>query len=230
MTVVLEIKDGNPNWYLSPDIWTVPTDPEGAMGLPVVGKPCYLWARVHNKGEERAENATVRFYWANPAVGIDRNTANLVGTAAVTLDGGQTSDVLCLSPWIPTFVNQGHECVLAEVFQASRDPLPNTPVFNVPTDRHVAQRNLSVLMTSGGRFHFAFEVHNTVRKARNFTVNFKEGKLAELEPLVPLLGRGFKLPQERGQIQKPGFVRSSCPGNQDLEGEIPHVCGLELAP
>lgn len=212
MTVLLEIADSPlPAWWLSPNIWTVPNNPEGAKGIPVVGKPCYLWARVSNKGDERAENATVRFYWANPAIGFDRNTANIVGTASVTLDGGQTSDVLCLTPWIPTFVNQGHECILAEAFQTSSDPLPATPVFNVPTDRHVAQHNISVLKTTSGQFHLAFEVHNSARVTRLFNITVKQGTLAELEPLIPLLGRDFKLPQKLESAHSLGFVQSPCP-------------------
>ena len=44
--VLLEIEDGDP-WYLSPNVWTVPgTNPEGPPGLPIAGKPAYLWARL----------------------------------------------------------------------------------------------------------------------------------------------------------------------------------------
>ena len=60
-----------------------------------------LWAKVSNKGNRRVEDATVRYYWANPAIGVDREHAKLIGTANVTLNAGETSDVLCLTPWIP---------------------------------------------------------------------------------------------------------------------------------
>src|SRR6266403_1043522 len=165
MSVLLEIPDGSP-WWLSPDIWTVPgNDPQGTPGLPIVGQPCYLWARVTNNGTDAVDNATVRFYWANPAVGFDRNTANHVGDANVSLNAGETQDVLCLVPWMPSFVNGGHECVLAEGFHQTLDPLPATPDFDVPTDRHVAQRNLSVLMMAMHmqRFVLPFEIVNTPR-------------------------------------------------------------------
>src|SRR6478609_3668838 len=137
MSVVLEIEDGNPYWYLSPDIWTVPgNDPEGAPGQPIVGTNCFLWARVHNTGSTAVQDATVRFYWANPSVGFDRSSASAIGFSFVSLEAGETQDVLCLTPWIPAYVNGGHECVLAEVFHDS-DPLPAGLAFNVPTDRHV---------------------------------------------------------------------------------------------
>ncbi len=79
MAVQLEIQDGNP-WWLSADIWTVPgSDPEGLAGTPIAGSTCFLWARVSNTGSSDVQNAVVRFYWANPSVGFDRNTANPIG-------------------------------------------------------------------------------------------------------------------------------------------------------
>lgn len=184
MSVELEIRDGSPYWYLSPDIWTVPgDDPEGPPGMPIVGTPAFLWASVRNNGRTAVQSATVRFYWANPNVGFDRNTANFIGSAFVSLDPGQAQDVLCLTPWIPAFVNGGHECVLAEAFHTS-DPLPAGPVFNVPTDRHVAQLNLNVVMALK-HFTAPFEIHNPTRKARAFRLEIKEGDLRDLEALTP---------------------------------------------
>ena len=230
MAVSLEIQDGNP-WWLSPDIWTVPgPDPEGAPGSPIAGQPCYLWARVHNNGETAVQNASVRFYWANPAVGFDRTTANPVGTAFVTLSGGQQADVLCLAPWVPVFVNGGHECVLAEAFHPSLDPLPGSPAFNVPTDRHVAQRNLSVVMAAKGMFHLAFEVHNPSRRARVFSLSIQEGKLDELKPLLATLGPTFKPPERQGRLGRLGFVRDACPAPDDLKDQQPRIDKLELRP
>jgi hypothetical protein len=188
MSVQLEIRDGNP-WWLSTDIWTVPgDDPEGSAGAPIVGLPAYLWATVRNNGDAPVANATVRFYWANPSVGFDRTSANLIGNAFVSLDPGQAQDVLCLTPWLPAFVNGGHECVLAEAFHSS-DPLPSSPAFNVPTDRHVAQRNLNVVLASAKRFSASFEIHNRSRKPRVFRIQVEEGRLEELKPLVAHYGK-----------------------------------------
>ena len=230
MSIILEIPDGNP-WWLSPNLWTVPgNDPEGPPGLPIVGQPAYLWARVTNNGTDGVTDATVGFYWANPAVGFDRNTANIVGTSNVSLNPGETQDVLCLVPWTPIFVNNGHECILAEAFHVSLDPLPNTPVFNVPTDRHVAQRNLSVVMAAKKMFSFAFEVHNKERVRRSFTVEAVKGKLGQIEALIPYLGRGFKLPKGEGRVSGLGFVLKPCPNSDDM-GRAEHgVMKLEMGP
>jgi len=187
MSVQLEIRDGSP-WWLSPDIWTVPgDDPESSPGTPIVGVAAYLWANVRNNGSTAVTDAVVRFYWANPNTGFDRNTANLIGNSFVSLNPGQAQDVLCLNPWIPSFVNGGHECVLAEAFHPS-DPLPAAPDFNVPTDRHVAQRNLNVVMASMSMFSASFEIHNPSRNAKEFRIRIEEGKLEELKPLAARYG------------------------------------------
>jgi len=226
MAVSLMICDGNP-WYLSPCIWTVPgSNPLGAPGLPIVGQDCFLWAHVSNTGSDPVSNATVNFYWGNPAVGLDRTTATKVGTAFVTLNGNDAQDVLCLTPWIPTFVNGGHECVVAEVFAGS-DPLPPGPNFNVPTDRHVAQRNLSVIIAPMAMFHFAFEVHNTTRLAQTFTVSATVGDPKQLEPLKGRLG-GVKIPQGKGEVDKLGFVASPCPEGKEADKPRTRLDAVEI--
>ena len=229
--VTLEIEDGDP-WYMSPNVWAVPgDDPEGPIGTPVAGRTAYLWARVRNNGTDAATNATVRYYWANPSVGFDRNSATLVGASFVTLGSGQSADVLCLTPWTPSFVNGGHECILAEAFHSS-DPLPSTPAFDVPTDRHVAQRNLSVLNTppGAGAFHLPFEVHNAMRSAETFSVTARVAALHELGRVVPLLGKNAKLPHQRANVKGLGFVRTPCPTPSDYHDATDRVDRLRLEP
>lgn len=228
MSVILEIQDGSP-WYLSPDIWTVPgSDPMGPPGLPIAGQSCFIWARVHNNGNDQITNGTVRFYWGNPSVGLDRTTATPVGTAFVNLNANDVQEVLCLTPWPVAFVNGGHECVIAEA-DCPADPLAPGPNFNVPTDRHVAQRNLTVLtVPTGMMFHFDFEVHNVIRTAQTFSISAELGDPANLERLVPKLGPAFHLPQGRGEIEKLGFVASPCPSEKQMEAAKPRVDRMEL--
>lgn len=225
--VQLEIDDGSP-WWLSMDLWTVPDDPLGAPGLPIVGMPCFIWARVHNRGDTAVSNAVVRYYWANPSVGFNRNTANLVGTANTSLTAGQDADVLCLAPWIPTFVNGGHECILAEAFHPVADPLPPSVDFAVPTDRHVAQRNLSVLMASArsGFFSLAFEVHNTARKTQLAHIALEQLSAAGLRKEAALVGIDVK--GKRGKLLSLGFSSRLAPG-EDAEAEHGESFEVELA-
>lgn len=210
MAVSLEIPDGTP-WWESMAIWTVPgTDPSGPQGQPVAGQPCYVWAHVLNTGNSPVENATVNFYWANPGVGFDRTTATPIGTAFVSLGAGDAADVLCLTAWIPAFVNGGHECVLAEAFHPSFDPLPSGSAFNVPADRHVAQRNLSVLAMGGARvFSFPFEIYNPTRVAHEFTIRVQSAPPEALESAARRLG--IAPPKQPGKLTELGFSHESCP-------------------
>ena len=219
MSVLLEIPDGSP-WWLSPDIWTVPgSNPEAAPGMPVAGEQCYLWAHVLNNGTEPVANATVRFFWANPAVGFDRNTATHIGDASVSLQPMEGQDVLCLVPWVPSFLNNGHECVLAEAFHPTLDPLPPGPAFEVPTDRHVAQRNLSVIKLAAGmaRFAISFEIHNTARVSRTFALRAKAGATDQLRPLKARLGRAISL-KGTGSAKHAGFIAGAqpCAGDEEV--------------
>lgn len=230
MAIELEIPDGDP-WYLSPNLWTVPgNDPEGPVGMPIAGRPCYVWARVTNRGRTSVTNATVRFYWANPAVGFDRTTATPIGISYVTLPAGETGDVLCLSPWVPEFVNDGHECILGEAFHPSLDPLPASNAFNVPTDRHVAQRNISIALAITGMFQVSFEAHNPGRKARRFRIVARQDKLARIGPLQPHFGSKFKLPDREGKIGRLGFVDTPCPGDDALKDAVDAVDDVEIGP
>jgi hypothetical protein len=71
MSVQLVIRDGNPYWYLSPDIWVVPgNDPSGPPGSPIAGQTAYLGARVANTGSTGANGVRVDFYGANPALQV----------------------------------------------------------------------------------------------------------------------------------------------------------------
>ena len=150
MSVKLLIRDGNPNWWLSPDIWVVPgDDPNGAPGAPIAGANAYMWAHVANTGSSDANGVRVDFFWANPALQVLRSTATLIGSAYGDIPAGGSQDVLCLVPWIPVIVNGGHECVVA-VANHSGDPLPSPPPddFSPPTYDQVAQRNLNVVTVS----------------------------------------------------------------------------------
>lgn len=67
----------------------------------------------------------------------------------------------CPTSWTLPYIDQGLLC-LAEACHETHDPKPNTLSFDVPTDRHVAQRNLHVqeALTTSTSFHHAFEMDN----------------------------------------------------------------------
>ena len=180
MAAKLEINDGNP-WWLSKDIWIVPgEDPNGMIGIPVSGQANYVWAKVHNTGDEVIESAKVNFYWSNPAMGVYRSNSNLIGSAYADLDVGESKDVLCISPWIPVVVNNGHECIVVEV-DSRQDPLP-IPIsddFDPPSFHQIAQKNLQVLsMTPAMQFVFLpIQVSAISRNAKEVEIKIEKGQL-----------------------------------------------------
>jgi len=216
MAVTLQVDDGNP-WWLSPDIWTVPgPDPNGAAGVPTVGQPCYVWARVHNLGTDSVQGATVRFWWANPGTNFDRSTATQISTSYVDLNAGDTQDVLCLTPWDPSFVNGGHECLVVEAFQPNIDPLPPGPDFSVPTDRHVAQRNLNLLVSPQGHWVVPFEVHNRSRSKGTFEIRAEQGELKSITALRAHLPH-IELGDRPGKAKIIGFADELCPSPESVK-------------
>jgi hypothetical protein len=132
--------------YLNPNIWTVVgSDPETSpVAPPVLNQTAWIWCSVKNTGKQPVE-ATVKFFVCNPSTVLTPATSPLGGQSSVALAAGETKEVLCVTPWIPAWINEGHECIICEVSGFS-DPSPFTPStpWNLQ-DRHVAQRNVQVL-------------------------------------------------------------------------------------
>jgi hypothetical protein len=152
MAIKLDIRDGTPDWWMSPDIWVVPgNDPTGQPGAPIAGQPAYVWAHVENHGSSAADGTRIDFWWADPSTQILRSTAHFIGSANADLQPGAAQDVLCLVPWAVTMVNGGHECLIAVAnHSGSSIPIPPPDDFNPPAYPEVAQRNLSVVMAQTG--------------------------------------------------------------------------------
>lgn len=239
MAVDLLIRDGDPYWYLSPDIWVVPgSDPAGAPGSPVAGQPAFLWARVTNSGSTPANGVRIDFYWANPALQVTRSNATLVGSAFADVPPGGTQEALCLVPWIPVIVNGGHECLVAVAnhpAHALPNPLPDA--YDPPAYPQVAQKNLTVLEASAGRaFMFALTVSALLRVDKIVTVSAELGDKLDEKTLLSLGLRGFK-PARKAAVEvglgdSPYSVCEKDPiGKPELRMHIPKgtSAGLHVA-
>lgn len=185
MSAHLIIHDSpNPYWWNSPDIWVVPgSDPNGSTGQPVVGQASYLWARVTNAGPSLASETRIDFYWGNPSAQMAVGTVTAIGSAFVDLAAGDTQDVLCLVPWVATFVNGGHECVVAVAHGSDdenplADPLPAGFQLDPPSHEQVAQLNLSVVPAMM-QASLAIMVHGTARADKHAVLSVEVG--GELE-------------------------------------------------
>jgi hypothetical protein len=143
----------SPDIFIAPDLAAsaAPVLPTTTGALAKAGVPNTLWAHVWNLGQAPVYNARVEFYWFNPGLSFDDSAAHLIGVAYVDLGSRQSGRahtiVKCPKTWVPTFVNNGHECLIVRCFDPLTDPLGSTRWF-AAADRHVAQRNLTVINAS----------------------------------------------------------------------------------
>ena len=197
----LEIRDGNP-WWLSTDIWVVPgNDPTGPPGSPVGGQAAYVWATVTNLGPGDVTDARVDFVWADPSLQVARSTAHPIGSGYVTVASGQSMDVLCLTPWLPVVVNDGHECLVAVVV-SSDDPLPSPlpDAYDPPTYHQVAQRNLTVLQAGGQMRVLTLTLVAPARVAKSAHVRIEEHQSLDRD-LAEHLGLSHLKPARAGTVR-----------------------------
>jgi hypothetical protein len=148
-------------FYLAPDI---SVEIQGALG-PVAraGERNFLHATVFNFGSSPSVPTKVDFYWADPSLGMGPGNMNWIGTEWVEIksifQGGGALDVRCNSFWVPDVVNGGHECVQVHCSNPLFDPIEQP--FLPRVDRHVGQRNLTVLHGPAGKtLAFAVKINN----------------------------------------------------------------------
>lgn len=147
---------GGTVFWESPDIWTAVGDPATTPEIPPThggvlpaGKPNTVYAHVWNLGRAPLTGVVVSFYWFNPSLAIDGAHANLIGQTRIDL-GPRNSPlchklVKCPKAWVPVMENGGHECLVVKVWGFGDAAPPNQ--WHPWEDRHVAQRNVSVVQT-----------------------------------------------------------------------------------
>jgi len=143
-------------FYLSPDIWVQSSDPSGNA---VPGGPNFVSAAILNLGKAPAFPTRVDFYWGNPAIGLGPGQMHLIGTEWTQVPAHAVHVVRCTTPWVPVYENGGHECLIVNCTSPILDPIaqPFQPIL----DRHVGQRNITVLQgTPGQLIKFKLEVNN----------------------------------------------------------------------
>jgi hypothetical protein len=244
----LVIDHGNP-WWLSPNVWAVPTsdpnEPSPGETSPVVNNQYFLVANVRNTSSSDVLNAEVYFWWANPSLGIlTTANANLVGTSSVSVAGNSSNTSLELAPWTPSFVNNGHECLIAAVVEGGGAPPTILDGNNDPT---VAQHNLGVINIAGhmmGRFSYAFQVCNPSRIEQRFTIHAERAPIEQAGPFLASLRetRGGAVKGTRKGAEKSvshgaaegaltlGFVQAPCPQPPDYDHAQPVLDDVRLAP
>ena len=133
----------------------------------------------------------------------------------MTLNPGDNDWVLCLSQWDVQYVNDGHVCLLAEVFTPGTSA-PGSD-FAVPTDSRVGQLNLN-LVAPVKAMNFVWvvpvEIHNVTLSAQEFEVYIERGTLEELKELARQLP-GIDLSND-GVLESVGFVSDRCGNDGEL--------------
>ena len=149
----------------------------------MVGQQYNCVANVSNTSQQTFPDANVYFYWANPSLGmITGVNANPIGSWSGGVDAGQPAFAFEYAPWTPSFVNNGHECIIANVVAGS---VTGPAILDGANDPTVAQRNLGVVQLSPhmrGRFDYAFQVCNAARSERSFTIAAEAVPEAEAAP------------------------------------------------
>jgi hypothetical protein len=131
-------------FWISPDIWVQSSDP---FGNAQVGEENLVFARLFNLGKAHSRPTRVDFYWTNPSLGL--GAGDMVYIASEFVEVGHLRTHTVSTPWWPVFENGGHECLLVNCTNDLLDPLAFA--FRPTLDRHVGQRNISVLPGKPGQ-------------------------------------------------------------------------------
>jgi hypothetical protein len=147
-------------FWQSPDIVIV--QPGGATGGEAVADAVNtVEVTVTNAGGIIATDAYVDAFFGDPATVMTPLTTIPIGGTYVTVPAIGTATVGF--PWTPSSADAGHRCLLARVsLVIPPDTYANPSVFDVPGDRHVAQRNIHVLALapSMSSISFSFVIAN----------------------------------------------------------------------
>lgn len=141
--------------WTSPDIWIFPEDSHVDLShgvvSPTAGKRYRLGVHVWNLGRFPAYGILVRAWWVLP--GFSPNATDpkyrphYIGGTFTNLgdrDSTQSHQIVLLPDvWVPSDIADGHQCLFA-CAESFADPRAND-VFAANDDRHVAQRNISVI-------------------------------------------------------------------------------------
>jgi hypothetical protein len=170
-------------FYESPDIWVVAPD---NTGVPIVGVKNQVNVHVWNNGVAPAYGVLVELYWCDPSVGVSLALATQIGTTQqIVLQAGQHA-VLTFD-WTPVLVNNGHECLVAQVYDPVSDNL--VAPFNPVLDRHVAQHNINqVRVQAGQQIKLPFTAPNLSDSPAETAIQFQQIRGDSLQTIGQALG------------------------------------------
>ncbi len=150
-TEYLVIRDGDPLWVS--EAISLTSEDGSLIDWSNVhpGTAYFVNAVIENQGEQHAVGVYVQFYWRAPNIAEDSGYHLIGDPVFVPSIMGQSSlTVSSSSHWIPIDSStSAHRCILVNCFTFT-DPIPEGNEFKYKTDRHVAQRNLTLFMAKAG--------------------------------------------------------------------------------
>jgi hypothetical protein len=146
---------------------------------------------VTNNGGIDAVDAYVEVFIADPSTAFTPATAMPVGSGFLTIPNYR--QVPIIFPWTPTASEAGHRCLLARVcLSVPFDCYCNAAVFDVPGDRHVAQRNVNIVKMGEESLSFGFHVVNPLPIEGAFQLRTTEVRpRRKLELMRQAIGCGY---------------------------------------
>jgi hypothetical protein len=219
VSVELLIRDGVPEWYLSPDIWVVEVpDPSAPPLSPLPGQKAYVCARVTNNGSEEVQGVRLDYWVADPTAQVMLPQAKQIGTAFATLPPGATRDALCLTRWTAGLINTVHECLVVVAVHPA-DPLPTPPPLSAaPGFRQIAQKNLTLMKMTAKAQAMVLTVNALPRVGKAVSLAVEIGGALD-EPVLAGIGvRGLRAAAD-ARIEVGLSQRRGCVGEGDPIGE-----------
>jgi hypothetical protein len=190
---------------------------------PRAGETYTVVVHVWNLGRFPAWGVAVRAWWVEPGffsgTPDPRYTAHYIGGAFTELgdrDQGRAHRLVPLpQPWTVVANQEGHECLLA-VAEAFADPWSG--VFAANADRHVAQRNLTLVMRQNDTASIMNQLDKAIGVGELVTLHSGDVETADLRGAVArgLAGstdprRGFG-PLRFGHLRRIARLRRTAEG------------------
>jgi hypothetical protein len=165
-------------FWACPDLAVAPADQWGRVNA---GDEVTVSVTVQNLGHAATTGVRARFWWADPSGELSPQRATVIGSSdRVSIAAGLAKTLPCTTAWKPQFVNGGHECLIVEVSSMS-DPLTHT--FRPDLDRHVGQRNVTVLAPEGAPQPMVLTLTNPFWEEARTTLHVRTSLLFGIERL-----------------------------------------------
>ena len=246
MSGILHIDKGpSPHWWLSPDIWVTPVgDPTTfpGVGNPIAGDTYNVSVKVHDNYKESVTKGWNLFVcWAIPTAGPIPipPAAQILNNIPIPVTVPPLSFVQLetASKWTPTFVNGGHECLIAMAYNEGAIGFPVTSLDSnaADTDTYsIAQKNLGVVqvkMHMKAPFHYAFQACNGADAERQFVLTAQQAPLSDIAAFLPGMPGGKSILQKPGQdcgprhhcVRQARWWRSRGSVSRDCATQLPAV-------